>query len=218
MIGQILGGGLALAQGLAGTGSKQQQDQKSFTKFRPEDMAAIQAARGGVTSGTQNLLQQLQQSQADIRSGFQTPTTGFAFSQTPDAYTRAMASFINQGMGQQAAAQRQDLAQKFRGPVGQILGRQAEMQTRLQQNPSLFNVFQQQQGRELAQAQMQAAQTEASNRALIGREQALTGLGTTGLSAQGNLLAQELGLGQAFGEQITQALARGRSGGLFSDK
>jgi hypothetical protein len=218
MIGQILGGGLALAQGLAGTGSKQEQNTKQFTQFRPEDMAAIEAARGGVTTGTQNLLNQLRQSQEAIRAGFIQPTGQFQFAQAPDAMTRAIAAQATQGLSQQAGAQRQALAQQFRGPVGQILGRQAEMQSRLQQNPLLFQAFQQQQGRELAQAQQQMAAQQAANQALIGREQALTGLGTTGLSAQGNLLAQQLGLGQAFGQQISQALAKGRSGGLFSDK
>lgn len=218
MIGQILGGALSLGQGLAGTGSKQQQDTKQFTQFRPEDMAAIEAARGGVTSGTQNLLQQLAQSQQAIRQGFIQPTGQFQFAQAPDAMTRAIAAQATQGLGQQAAAQRQQLAQQFRGPVGQILGRQAEMQSRLQQNPLLFQAFQQQQGRELAQAQQQMAAQQAANQALLGREQALTGLGTTGLSAQGNLLAQQLGLGQAFGQQISQALSRGRSAGIFSDK
>ena len=218
MIGQILGGALALGQGLAGTGSKQEQNTRQFTQFRPEDMAAIEAARGGVTTGTQNLLNQLRQSQEAIRAGFIQPTGQFQFAQAPDAMTRAIAAQATQGLGQQAAAQRQALAQQFRGPVGQILGRQAEMQSRLQQNPLLFQAFQQQQGRELAQAQQQMAAQQAANQALIGREQALTGLGTTGLSAQGNLLAQQLGLGQAFGQQISQALAKGRSGGLFSDK
>lgn len=248
MVGQILGGALALGQGLAGTGSRQQQNQQSFMRFRPEDMAAIEAARGGVVGGTQNLLQQLAQSQQAIRQGFQTPETqfrlstlpgtGFQFSQTPDAMTRGIAALGAQSLGAQTAAQQQQIAQQFRGQPGasRVLQAQAGMQSRLQQNPLLFQALQQQQGRELAQAQQQMAQvaaqnqaelmqaqqrqaqTEALNRAILGREQAVTGLGTTGLGAQSNLLAQQLGLGQAFGQQITQALARGRSGGLFSDK
>jgi hypothetical protein len=218
MIGKILGGGLALGQGLAGTGSKQEQNTRQFTQFRPEDMAAIEAARGGVTSGTQGLLQQLQQSQQAIRQGFIQPSGQFQFGQAPDAMTRAIAGLGTQGLREQGSAQRQQLAQQFRGPVGQILGRQAEMRTQLQQNPLLFQAFQQQQGRELAQSSQEMAAQQAANQALLGREQAITGLGTTGLSAQGNLLAQQLGLGQAFGQQISQALAKGRSGGLFSDK
>ena len=214
-VGEILGGALDLFGGLFGKAQQQQQNQRAYTQFRPEDVAAIEAARGGVTTGTQNLLQQLQQSQEAIRKGFIQPTGQFQFAQAPDAMTRAIAAQATQGLGQQAAAQRQQLAQQFRGPVGQILGRQAEMQSRLQQNPLLFQAFQQQQGRELAQAQQQLAAQQAANQALLGREQALTGLGTTGLSAQGNLLSQQLGLGQAFGQQISEALSKGRSGGIL---
>ena len=210
-----IAGGLALGQGAFGQSSQQQQNQRQYTQFRPEDLAAIEAARGGFQQGVQGLLGQTTSSREAIRQGFIQPTGQFQFAQAPDAMTRAIAAQATQGLGQQAAAQRQQLAQQFRGPVGQILGRQAEMQSRLQQNPLLFQAFQQQQGRELAQAQQQLAAQQAANQALLGREQALTGLAGTGMSAQQNLLSSLLGLGQAMGEQRTEALARGRSGGLF---
>ncbi len=210
-----IAGGLALGRGAFGTGSSQQQNQKQYTQFRPEDLAAIQRARGGIETGAGGLMSQLEASRQALQQGFRMPTGEFQFAQSPDAMTRAIAAQATQGLGQQAAAQRQQLAQQFRGPVGQILGRQAEMQTRLQQNPLLFQAFQQQQGRELAQAQQQMAAQQAANQALLGREQALTGLAGTGMSAQQNLLASLLGAGQALGEQRTEALARGRSGGLF---
>lgn len=204
-------GALALGRGILGSTTTQQGNQQQFTRFRPEDLAAIEAARTGVVGGTQNLLDQLTASRGAIQSGMAMPTTGFQFAQTPDAYSRAMASYLNQGTAQQAGAQQRSLAQQFRGPVGQILGRQAEMTSRLQQNPALFQVFQQQQARELAQSQQQMAQTQAANQALLGREQALASLAGTGLSAQGNLLAQQLGLGQAFGTNISEARQRTRS-------
>lgn len=215
-VDKALGTGLGLAQGLFGSSQQKQQGQRAYTQFRPEDLAAIEAARGGFQQGVQGLLGQTEASREAIRQGFLQPTGQFQFAQAPDAMTRAIAAQATQGLGQQAAAQRQQLAQQFRGPVGQILGRQAEMQSRLQQNPLLFQAFQQQQGRELAQSQQQMAAQQAANQALLGREQALTGLAGTGLSAQQNLLAQQLGLGQALGQQVSEAQMRGRSGGLFS--
>jgi hypothetical protein len=214
-IGTAVGGGMGAAQGLFGTSSKQQQSQRQFTQFRPEDLAAIQQARGGFEQGVQGLLGQTEASRQAIRQGFIQPSGQFQFSQAPDAMTRAIAGLGTQGLREQGSVQRQQLAQQFRGPVGQILGRQAEMRTQLQQNPLLFQAFQQQQGRELAQSQQQMTAQQAANQALLGREQALTGLAGTGMSAQQNLLGQQLGLGQALGEQVTAALSRGRSGGLF---
>lgn len=209
-----VGGGLGLAQGIFGTSSKQQQNQRSFTQFRPEDLAAIQGARGGLQTGTEGLLAQLRASQEAIRQGVQAPSREFQFAQSPDAMTRAIAAQATQGIGQQAGAQQRQLAQQFRGPVGQILGAQAGMQARLQQNPALFQAFQQQQGRELAQAQQQQAQAQAANQAVLGREQALSSLAGTGLGAQQQLLSNLLGVGQALGEQVQSAQMKGRSGGL----
>lgn len=212
-----IAGGLALGKGLFGTASSQQGTQRAFTQFRPEDLLAIQQARTGYTTGTQDLLNQLQASRQALQQGFRMPTAEFQFAQSPDAMTRAIAAQAAQGMGQQAATQRQQIAQQFRGQPGaaRALMAQADIQTRLQQNPLLFQAFQQQQGRELAQAQMQQSAIDAANRALLGREQALAGLAGTGLSAQQNLLAQQLGLGQALGEQIQTQAQRGRSGGML---
>lgn len=209
------GSGLGLAQGLFGTKQSQQQAQRAFTQFRPEDLASIQQARGGLQTGTQGLLSQLQASQEAIRQGVQAPSREFQFAQSPDVMTRALAAQATQGLGQQAGAQQRALAQQFRGPVGQILGAQAGMQARLQQNPALFQAFQQQQARELAQAQQQQAQAAAANQAVMGREQALSSLAGTGLGAQQQLLSNLLGVGQALGEQVQSAQMKGRSGGLL---
>lgn len=213
--GLAIGGGLGLGKGLFGTKQSQQGMQQAFTQFRPEDLAAIESARTGFQQGVQGLLGQTQASQEAIQKGYVQPSTQFQFAQAPDAMTRAIAAQATQGLTQQGASQRQQLAQQFRGPVGQILGSQAAMQTRLQQNPLLFQAFQQQQQRELTQAQQQLAQQQAANAALLGREQALTGLAGTGLSAQQNLLAQQLGLGQAFGSQMQTTNQSGRSGGML---
>jgi len=210
-----IGSGLGLAQGLFGTKSSQQQNQRSFTQFRPEDLARIEQARGGLETGTAGLLSQLEQSRKALQEGFRMPTGEFQFAQSPDAMTRALAAQATQGIGQQAGAQQRALAQQFRGPVGQILGAQAGMQSRLQQNPALFQAFQQQQSRELSQAQQQQAQIDAVNRALLGREQAVSSLAGTGLSAQQQLLSNILGVGQALGDQIQTSQMKGRSGGLL---
>lgn len=209
-----LGSGLGLAQGIFGTSNKQQEAQRAFTQFRPEDLAAIQKATTGLQTGTQDLLSQLQASKTALSQGMKMPTSEFQFAQSPDAMTRALAAQAIQGIGQQTGAQQKMLAQQFRGPVGQILGAQVGMQARLQQNPALFQAFQQQQQRELTQAQQQQANIEAANRALLGREQALSSLAGTGLGAQQQLLSNLLGVGQSLGEQIQSAQMQGRSGGL----
>lgn len=212
-----VGSGLGLAQGLFGTKSSQAQNQRSFTQFRPEDLARLEQARGGLETGTAGLLGQLQRSQEAIQQGMRMPGAEFQFGQSPDAMTRALAAQATQGLGQQAAAQQRAIAQQFRGQpgAGRALQSQVAMQSRLQQNPALFQAFQQQQGRELAQAQQQQAQIEAANRALMGREQAVSQLAGTGLGAQQQLLSNLLGLGQALGEQVQTAQMKGRSGGLL---
>lgn len=215
-IGSILGTALGLGQGLFGTGQRQSEIAQARTELRPEDLQAILNQRTGVQTGTIDLLQQLQRSREAIQQGYQLPTTGFEFAQTPDVMTRAIAAQATQGLGQQAGAQRQALAQQFRGPVGQILGRQAEMQTRLQQNPLLFQAFQQQQGRELTAEQQRQANLAAANQALLSREQALTGLSGTGVSAQQNLFNLLTQLGQLLGTRVSSGTQTGRSGGFFT--
>lgn len=210
-----IAGGLALGKGLFGTKSSQAQTQRSFTQFRPEDLARIEQARGGLETGTSGLLSQLEKSRQALQTGMLTPSTGFQFAQTPDAYTRAMASFMGQGAMQQAAAQRQDVARRLPGAVGQVLGRQIDMQTRLAQNPNIFQALQNQQSRELEQRRQQQAEIEATNRALLGREQAVSSLAGTGLSAQQQLLSNLLGVGQAFGENVQTGQMQGRSGGML---
>jgi hypothetical protein len=219
-MGAILGAvpsAIQLGQGLFGTASSQQQNQRQRTEFRPEDLAAIQAARGGLQTQVGDLMSQLGSSRQAIQQGIVLPSSQFQFSASPDAMTRGLAAQAGQQMAQQAAAQRQAIANQFRGQPGasMALQRQADIQSRLQQNPLLFQAFQQQQGRELAQAQQGQAAAEAANRALLGREQAVTGLAQTGMGAQQNLLANLLSLGQGLGTQVSEAQMKGRSGGLF---
>lgn len=212
-----IAGGLGLAQGLFGTASSQQQGQRQRTEFRPEDLARIEAARGGYQGSVADLMSQLGSSREALQKGIVLPQSQFQFSTSPDAITRGLAAQAGQQMAQQAAAQRQAIANQFRGQPGasMALQRQADIQSRLQQNPLLFQAFQQQQGRELTQAQQQQAAAEAANRALLGREQAVTGLAQTGTGAQQNLLSTLLSLGQGLGTQVSEAQMKGRSGGLF---
>jgi len=216
-LGTLFGSLLGLSQGLFGTGSNQQATSQSRIQFRPEDLQAILNQSTEVRSGTQGLLDQLRRSQETITKNYVLPTGGFQFG-TPDALTSAIAAQGSQGLMQQAAAQRQALAQQFRGQPGinRALQSQMDIQTRLQQNPLLFQAFQQQQARELAQAQQQQAQLNAANQALLQREQALTGFNTTGLGAQQNLLDILSKLGQEFGTKVSTGSQTGRSNGLFT--
>lgn len=207
----IVGGALGLAQGLLGT--SQRSRSTSRTEFAPQDIAAIRGAQTTYQQMVPGLLSDLQARQQAVLQGVQAPQTGFQFGQTPDAMTRAIAAQASQGMSQQAAAQRKQLAQQFRGPVGQILGAQAGMQTRLQQNPLLFQAFQQQQARELAQAQQQMAQQQAANEAVMAREQMAANLAAMGPQQQANLLSTLLSLGQAMGTNVQEQQSRG--GGLL---
>lgn len=214
-LGQLLGAALGLTQGLIGTGSTQQDVSQSSLQLRPEDLQNLLSQRNEVQGSTLDLLKQLQQSRAAISQGYQMPTSQFQFNQMPDVLTRGLAAQGAQGLAQQGASQRASLAQQFRGPVGQILGRQAEMQTRLQQNPLLFQAFQQQQGRELVQEQQRQANINAANQALLGREQALTGLAGTGVTAQQNLFDLLSSLSQLLGTKTVTGAQTGRSGGLI---
>lgn len=214
----IASGAMSLGKDLFGTGTSQQQTSTSQMQFRPEDLAAIRAQQRGLQTQVGDLMSQLGASRQALQQGYVMPQSGFQYSATPDVMTRALASQAGSQIAQQAAAQRQAIAQQFRGQPGaqMALQRQADIQSRLQQNPLLFQAFQQQQGRELTQAQQQQAAAEAANRALLGREQAVTGLAQTGLGAQQNLLSTLLSLGQALGQQQTSSSMQGRSGGLFS--
>lgn len=208
-----IGGALGLAQGLFGTASK--TTTRSSTEFRPEDIKSIRGAQAGYEQMLPGLLSDLAARQQAVLSGVQAPSREFAFSQQADPLTRAMASMGSQQLGEQASAQRQAIASQFRGQPGlsNILQAQANIQSRLQQNPLLFQAFQQQQGRELAQAQQQLAQQEAANQAIMGREQLGANLAMMRPQAQASLLNTLFQLGQGFGTQVQEQKSRG--GGLF---
>lgn len=208
-----IGSALGLAQGLFGTGSK--TTSRSRTEFNPQDVTAIRAAQQGYQDLIPGLLKDLQARQQAVLTGVQAPAGGFAFNMSPDAITQALAAQATQGMAQQAAAQRAQIASQFRGQPGQsnVLQRLSDMQTRLQQNPLLFQAFQQQQARELGQAQQNLAQREAANAAIMGREQLAANLAAMQPAQQAGLLNTLLGLGQAMGTQVSEQKTRG--GGLF---
>lgn len=214
----IASGAMSLGKDLFGSGTSQQQSSTSQMQFRPEDIAAIRGQQQGLQKQVGGLLSQLGASQEALQKGIVMPSSQFAYSASPDAITKALAAQATQGIGQQVGAQQRQIAQQFRGAPGasRALQAQAAMQGRLAANPLLFQAFQQQQGRELTQAQQAQAAAEAANRALLGREQAVTGLAQTGVGAQQNLLSTLLSLGQAFGQQQTSSQMKGRSGGLFS--
>lgn len=152
----------------------------------------MKAAYLGLLNQYQGLLPAQQAAATEAAGKFQ--TTGFApqFSTSPDVITRGLAAQGTQGLAQQAAAQKAQIAQQFRGNPGaqMALQRQADMQARLQSNPILFQAFQQQQGREQLQNQARLQGTQAANQALIQqlgiRSSPLDALrGAIGTSAQG---------------------------------
>lgn len=209
---------IGIGKSLFGTTTKQDQTSTTRTEFRPEDLAAIEAARGGYQTQVGDLLGQLTRSREAIQKGFVMPSSQFQFSATPDAITRALAAAGQEQIAQNAAAARRNIpANLFSGSpeATRGLSKIADIQARLKANPLLFQAFQQQQGRELTQAQQQQSAAEAANRALMGREQFGVGLGQMGLGAQQNLLSTLLSLGQGLGTQVQTGQMRGRSGGLF---
>jgi hypothetical protein len=215
-VGEALGGLASfLEKGLGTRGSG-----IGYTRFRPEDLAAIEKQRGVFQQGIQGpggLLEQLAKARENIQTGVQAAPGTFTFQMSPDAMTRALASQAAQGLSQQAAAQRAQIAQQFRGQPGasRALQAQADIATRLQQNPLLFQAFQQQQGRELAQAQQNQAAREAANQAIMQREQLMANLGMNISSQQQNLLQQLLGYGQALGRNINEQETQGFLGRIF---
>jgi len=208
---------IGIGKSLFGTSTKQDQTSTSRTEFRPEDLERIEAARGAYQTQLTDLLAQLGASREAVQKGTVMPQSTFQYSATPDAITRALAAQATQGLSQQAGTQQQRIAQQFQGnpAASRALQAQAGMQARLAANPLLFQAFQQQQGRELTQAQQAQAAAQAANAALLGREQAVSGLAQTGLGAQQNLLSTLLALGQGLGTQVQTGKLRGRSGGLF---
>lgn len=215
-IGEALGGIASfLSQGLGG-----KTERAGYTQFRPEDLARIEQQRQVLQTGLQGpggLLEQLSQARQAVQTGVQAAPSSFAFAASPDAITRALAAQAGQGIAQQAASQRAQIAQQFRGQpiVSQALQRQIDMQTRLQQNPLLFQAYSQQQGRELAQAQQNQAAREAANQAIMQREQMLANLGLTGYGQQQGLLQTLLGLGQALGKNIQEEEKQGFLSRIF---
>lgn len=218
-----IGGGKGLAEGLGGiTGALgsllgSQKTGTSYTEFRPEDIQAIRSAQTTYQQMVPGLLSDLEARQKAVLTGVQAPSREFAFSQQADPLTRAMASMGSQQLGEQASAQRQAIASQFRGQPGlsNVLQAQANIQSRLQQNPLLFQAFQQQQGRELAQAQQQLAQQEAANQAIMGREQLGANLAMMRPQAQASLLNTLFQLGQGFGKNVSKEETQGLLGRIF---
>jgi len=100
-----------------------------------------------------------------------------------------------QQLAQQAAGQRAQIAQQFRGQPGvsNILQSQAARQTALQQNPLLAQAREQQRGRQEREFQLGLQAQEAANKARLGMGQADLQRQLLGNQA----LMQQLGLEQA---------------------
>jgi hypothetical protein len=198
-------------------GTKQSSTSSSRLQARPEDLAAAEAIRKGIQTTLPDYLKQLGTLQTDISTGVQAAPSSFAFQMSPDAITRGLAAQATQGMAQQAAAQRAQIASQFRGQPGQsnVLQRLADVQTRLQQNPLLFQAFQQQQARELSQAQQNQAARESANQAALQRAMGMANLGTTGLTQQQNILELLNRMAEQYGTRINEQSQR--SGGILGN-
>jgi len=198
-------------------GTKTTTSGSSRLQARAEDLAAAEAARAQLQKSLPDYLKQLSQAQADISAGVQAAPSSFAFAAAPDAITRALAAQAGQGIAQQAAAQRAQIAQQFRGMPGasMALQRQADIQSRLQQNPLLFQAFAQQQQRELSQAQQNQAAREAANQAALQRALGMANLGTTGLGQQQNILSLLNQMAEQYGTRLTEQ--QSRSGGILQN-
>lgn len=213
--GLAVGGGMKVGEGLFGKSQSQQQSQRQFTQFRPEDLAAIEQSRAGMGAGVQGLLDVIKQGQQDISSQYLKGPGQFQFSTQPTALTQGIMARGAQEMAERTAALERNIGRSVQGPAGNLLQAQARISSQLQQNPALMSAMQQQQATELAQAGQNLANIQGTNQALLQRAQAQTGLAGTGLSALQNQLSSNLGVGQALGESVTSSAMKGRSGGLL---
>lgn len=205
----------AILGGKKETGTTQTTGSEAFTsrqasEFRPEDIQAINQARQSSLGAGQNLTGLIQNLQAQISA-----EGPFKFG-SPDAITRALASQAGQQVAQQTAAQRAAIAQQFRGQPGaqMALQRQADIQSRLQQNPLLFNAYQNQQQRQL--------QELGAKQAIRGEQ---LGLGQTGYG----ISQQDLRNAQAIADMFKSVVSSGtktagqttetsgRSGGILQN-
>lgn len=213
--GLAVGGGMKVGEGLFGKSQSQQQSQRQFTQFRPEDLAAIEQSRSGMSAGVQNLLDIINQGQQEISSQYLKGPGEFKFSTQPTALTQGLMARSAQEMADRTAALERSIGRSVQGPASNILQANARIASQLQQNPALMSAMQSQRGEELAQAGQNLANIEATNRAITAKAQSRTGLAGTGVSALQNQLSSNLGLGQALGESITSSAMKGRSGGLL---
>jgi hypothetical protein len=222
-------------------------NQTSYTTYRPQDEAALDAQRSNLaqqTAGVTGLTQQLQQQAAQrgtpqlaTRVGVQqfTPT----FNNNLDPLARQMVSQGTQGLNAQASTQAQQLQRSLAGDprMAAILGRQAGMNARMQSNPLLFQAAMQQGDREAQRNAAGLAATQANNGAnlsqfqaqnqALGQQQALDqgarqeqlGYGQASLNANQALLSSLSQMMSQFGTQHQQGSSSDstRAGGMLQN-
>lgn len=212
---EALTGGLGLAKSLFGSKQTQNQSQRQYTEFRPEDIAAMDLGRSRIEAGRGGLLEQLAASKQALQSGITMPTGGFKFSQTPTALTMGLLAQNAQGTADRTAAIERLINRTIQGPAAGISRTQARIKSQLGSNPALFDAMRQQQATELAQEQQNLMNINAANQTLFQREQGLTSLAGTGLSSEQQLFDQLMRYAAARGVNVGSGQSSGRSGGLF---
>lgn len=136
-----------------------------------------------------------------------------------DAFAQSQLSRGTQDLQSQAAAQRQAIAQQFRGQPGlsNVLQAQTARQMALNQNPMLSQIAQDQSARNLQEYQANLQGTELANRAMLGMSQDQLQRALLGNQALTNQLGLRLmpgqleqgalsnltGLTQIFGKQMS---------------
>lgn len=217
-IGPILEGTAALGAAIPGIvetfiGKPTDVGGTQRMQLRPEDIAALQRALGGLQQGQGSFLQQLQGLSSQVRPQQFMPQ----FSNTPDAIAQGNIAQGQQALRQQAGAQQQAIQRQFGATspgIAQALSRQTSLQAGLQANPLLFQALQEQQGRQLGQQQLGLQATQAGNQAMLaglGLQGQLAGQGFQAQQALPALLAQ---IAQMQGTQV-QTRDIQRRGGLF---
>lgn len=126
-------------------------------------------------------------------NGITTPTlnTDFTAKGGLDSFSQGLLSQGQQTMQNQLSATQGAIASKFRGPMAGVLQSQAEMQSRLNSNPLMFNVAAAQVGRN------QQEQTLGNN-ALLSQQQATNNALTTKAGLQALPMAAQQSLLQTL--------------------
>lgn len=201
-------------------GIKDNQIESQRFQFSPEIRAQLEGIAGGLPGLTQALQQQagnMFTQFSDLTPQLNTQFGGPQFQTGLDATSRNLVSQGQQSLAQQAAQRGAAARRQFGGGVGDVLAQQAQAQSRIQQNPLLFQAAQQQRGREAQEFALQQQAQQLSNQALLAQaqsgiqgqqlqNQAMLQQGLIPLQAQQGLLGQFGNFAQLTGEQ--QAFTR----------